>query len=105
MSLLTPDQQAAVFANAVANPPRQDYPRPQFAREFSWLNLNGVWEFEKDPGRSGGERGLTKATSLSGKIVVPFAPESVLSGIGDVDFITAAWYRKEFTVPAHWAGS
>jgi beta-galactosidase/beta-glucuronidase len=57
-----------------------------------------------DRGRSGRDRKLNKAESLSGKIVVPFAPESVLSGIGDVDFIAAVWYRKSVTIPSDWAG-
>ena len=37
--------------------PRPEYPRPQMVRE-AWLNLNGIWEFEFDPGLSGIARGL-----------------------------------------------
>jgi hypothetical protein len=55
--------------------PRPEYPRPQFVRE-SWINLNGIWHFEIDNGKSGVERGLIEALSLSGKITVPFCPES-----------------------------
>lgn len=40
--------------------PRPEYPRPQFVRE-SWINLNGVWDFEIDNGKSGAERGLIEA--------------------------------------------
>ena len=29
--------------------PRPEYPRPQLVRS-DWLNLNGPWEFELDPG-------------------------------------------------------
>ena len=69
--------------------PRPEYPRPQFTRE-RWLTLNGEWGFEFDPGDSGLERGLLAAThELGGQITVPFAPESELSGIGDVDFHAA----------------
>ena len=32
--------------------PREEYPRPQFARS-TWMNLNGVWQFEMDLGASG----------------------------------------------------
>ena len=32
--------------------PRPEYPRPQFVRD-TWLNLNGVWTIEFDPGKSG----------------------------------------------------
>ncbi|AMM20670.1 beta-galactosidase [Frondihabitans sp. PAMC 28766] len=83
--------------------PRADYPRPQFTRE-RWLNLNGQWGFEFDPGDSGLERGLLQGDrELQRQITVPFAPESELSGIGDVDFHPAVWYRRSVTVPADWA--
>ncbi|QOR71447.1 beta-galactosidase [Ruania alkalisoli] len=82
--------------------PRPEHPRPQVVRD-TWINLNGRWDFEFDPGDSGLERGLLE-TALSGTIVVPFAPESELSGIGDVDFHEAVWYRREVTIPAGWAG-
>ena len=83
--------------------PRPEYPRPDMVRE-NWLNLNGQWEFERDPGRSGAERGLPEAGSLKETIVVPFCPESKLSGIGDTDFMPCVWYRRTFTVPEDWAG-
>ncbi|MBO0745200.1 MAG: beta-galactosidase, partial [Candidatus Dormibacteraeota bacterium] len=41
---------------------------------------------------------------LTGRILVPFAPESELSGVGVRDFLLAVWYRRSFTVPAAWAG-
>jgi beta-galactosidase/beta-glucuronidase len=83
--------------------PRPEYPRPQFVRP-DWVNLNGRWQFEMDLGRSGRERGLQASDGLAGEIVVPFCPESELSGIGCRDFITAAWYRRTFTIPEAWAG-
>jgi len=67
--------------------PRPEYPRPQFTRP-EWLNLNGEWQFEMDPGDSGLERGLVQR-ELKGIIKVPFCPESTLSGIGHTDFMTA----------------
>ena len=84
--------------------PRPEYPNPQFARK-KWINLNGEWEFEKDPGNSGEARGLQNATVLSGKITVPFCMESKLSGIEDKDFCDAVWYRKVVTLPADFSGS
>ncbi|MGH7920738.1 MAG: sugar-binding domain-containing protein, partial [Candidatus Dormibacteraceae bacterium] len=83
------------------DPPRPEHPRPQLVRD-RWLNLNGEWEFEIDRGDSGHERGLL-ARALSARILVPFAPESPLSGIGEQDFLQAVWYRRSFTVPAGWA--
>ncbi|MFE0860715.1 glycoside hydrolase family 2 protein [Streptomyces rochei] len=82
--------------------PRPEYPRPQFVRR-DWLNLNGAWQFETDRGDSGLERGLLDR-ELSGEILVPFPPESELSGVGDTDFLEAVWYRRALTLPAAWAG-
>lgn len=83
--------------------PRPEYPRPQFRRD-RWVNLNGIWEFESDQSDTGLERGL-RDTHLSGEILVPFAPESTLSGIGDLNFYNAVWYRRSLHVPADWAGT
>ncbi len=81
--------------------PRNEYPRPQLERK-EWLNLNGEWEFEIDNAKSGMERELLKADKLSGKIIVPFCPESELSGIGNKDFMECVWYRKNIEVPDLW---
>ena len=67
------------------NIPRPEHPRPQFMRE-KWINLNGEWEFEFDEREIGRELNFEKRNSLDMKITVPFCPESVLSGIGDVNF-------------------
>lgn len=82
--------------------PKPEHPRPQFVRK-AWLNLNGRWEFEHDPGDSGIHRGLLDR-ALAGEIVVPFAPESTASGVGTVDFLHAVWYRRTVDIPAEWAG-
>ncbi|WP_423747535.1 sugar-binding domain-containing protein (plasmid) [Haladaptatus sp. SPP-AMP-3] len=80
------------------SPPRPEYPRPQLRRE-RWRNLNGEWEFEIDDGASGRARGLPNADSLARTIMVPFAPESELSGVEHTDFMDAVWYRREIEVP------
>ena len=81
--------------------PRSEFPRPQMVRE-DWLTLNGPWQFEIDSGKSGEERGLMNAPSLSGEIIVPFCPESDLSGVGRKDFMECVWYRREIQVPSAW---
>lgn len=81
--------------------PRPEYPRPQLKRN-KWLNLNGKWEFEIDHGKSGRARKLYEAENLNNEILVPFCPESKLSGIEYKDFMDAIWYRKEFVVPEDW---
>lgn len=82
--------------------PRGEYPRPQFVRE-DWLCLNGEWEFEIDTGDDGLVRGMLHR-SLKARIIIPFCPESVLSGIGNTDFMDAVWYRRTVTIPSAWAG-
>ena len=77
--------------------PRAEYPRPQMVRE-SWRNLNGSWDFEIDHGVTGRDRGLIQADSLSGRITVPFCPESRLSGVEYKDFMAAVWYKKTVTL-------
>ena len=83
--------------------PRPEYPRPQFERD-SWQNLNGEWTYELDPVKTGHERRLNDSKGFAGKIVVPFAPESGLSGVGHKEFIPSIWYQREITVPENWSG-
>jgi beta-galactosidase/beta-glucuronidase len=85
------------------NIPRPEYPRPQFERD-AWLNLNGEWSYRLDPGRSGGERGFPESKGFEGRIMVPFCPESRLSGAAHTDFIEMMWYHREIAVPAGWGG-
>jgi len=82
--------------------PRPEYPRPQFVRP-DWLCLNGRWQFEIDQGDSGLDRGLLDRP-LQDSILVPFCPESKLSGIGNTDYLNAVWYRREVKIPAAWKG-
>ena len=78
--------------------PRPEYPRPQFARE-NWKNLNGTWAFEIDNGRSGQARRLFEEDAmLNSNILVPFCPESALSGVGHKDFMYGVWYQRKVTL-------
>jgi beta-galactosidase/beta-glucuronidase len=83
--------------------PRPEYPRPQAVRT-DWLNLNGTWDFEIDKSDVGLERGIL-GRPLRARIVVPFAPESTASGVGETGFLEAVWYRRQVTVPREWRGS
>ena len=73
--------------------PRPEHPNPQWKRD-SFVNLNGEWQFEIDNEKSGEDRELWRAESLSGKITLPFCPESKLSGVGNTDFMYCVWYKK-----------
>ncbi len=70
---------------------RNQYPNPQFCREY--VSLNGEWDFAicKDG---------PELENLYGdypyKINVPFCPESESSGIGHTDFIKYCRYRRSF---------
>lgn len=78
--------------------PRPEHPKPQFCRE-NWENLNGPWQFEIDNGRSGLARGLARQdTKLAQQIVVPFCPQSKLSGIAYKDFMYGVWYKRQITL-------
>ena len=84
------------------NIPRPEHPQPQFERA-RWMNLNGTWDFTmlsniENPGNSWTRR----PSEWDKKIIVPFAPESSLSGIGYTDYIHVAWYRRNFNVPQDW---
>ena len=83
--------------------PRAEYPRPQFERE-NWKNLNGEWSFTLDLSNSGRARNLYDSKGFDGKITVPFAPESKLSGVGYTDFINSVWYQRTIQIPQEWTG-
>ena len=77
--------------------PRPEHPFPQFERK-NWRSLNGTWDFAFDMNRSGLEKGFAQRTEFEEKILVPFCPESDLSGIGYKDFIPAVWYHRTLEI-------
>ncbi|MEK6482077.1 sugar-binding domain-containing protein [Catalinimonas sp. 4WD22] len=73
--------------------PLPEYPRPQMVRE-DWHNLNGLWDYAIQS--KGGEA----PSSYDGKILVPFAVESALSGVGKrVGKENELWYHTSFELP------
>ena len=68
-----------------------EYPRPQFMRE-NYTNLNGYWDHCFT--RSG-----RKPDAWEGRILVPFSPESVLSGVGrQLQPDERLWLRRRFEI-------
>ncbi len=73
-----------------------DYPRP-LLRRAEWTSLDGVWDFALDPT---GRWRRPDQVVWDSRIIVPFAPETAASGIGDTSFYCACWYRRTFEAPA-----
>ncbi|GHB56220.1 beta-galactosidase [Persicitalea jodogahamensis] len=70
--------------------PLPEYPRPQLIRP-GWQNLNGLWDYAITPKTISD---IPPAT-FDGKILVPFAVESSLSGVGrTVGRDSLLWYRR-----------
>lgn len=76
-----------------AEQPWNEYPRPAFRRD-QWTNLNGMWDYAVTP------KDVTSAPQKwDGKIRVPFAVESPLSGVERrVWPDDALWYRRSLSI-------
>ena len=73
----------------VPEPPA--YPRPLLARAAdSWRSLNGLWQYDGTP------RSLDAppfGATLPQEIMVPYPPESALSGVANLTAHDRSWYR------------
>ena len=75
------------------NNPLPEYPRPQLERT-EWMSLNGIYEYAIK------SAGCEWAEEFDGEIVVPFAVESMLSGVQKPLMPNQRlWYKKIFTIP------
>jgi hypothetical protein len=75
-----------------------EYPRPTMERP-QWSNLNGLWDYAILP------VGAAEPGRFDGKILVPFAVESSLSGVEKrLGKENELWYKRTFSVPAAWKG-
>ncbi len=73
--------------------PWNDYPRPQLRRD-SFFCLNCWWDFTVTTGE--------EPSAYTEKIRVPFAPESLLSGVYRVPSVgSILYYRRQFSLPCH----
>jgi len=93
-----------------------EYPRPAMVRE-KWLNLNGLWDYaivgqpqvprranlidaEADPLV---QSAPARPTAWDGQILVPFAPESILSRVSRFVWPSQLlWYRRTVRLPSDW---
>jgi beta-galactosidase/beta-glucuronidase len=75
-----------------------EYPRPILERTL-WSNLNGLWDYAILPA------GSDEPATFDGKILVPFAVESNLSGVQkQLGRANELWYKRTFSVPSSWKG-
>ena len=75
-----------------------EYPRPIMERQ-EWRNLNGIWNYAIT------KRGELAPEEYQGEILVPFAVESALSGVGKtVGDQQELWYQRMFDIPSSWRG-
>lgn len=71
----------------------QEYPRPQMERA-DWTNLNGLWDYAVT------SKDQQTAANWNGQILVPFCPESSLSGVGRlIEPTEALWYKRSLPAP------
>ncbi|MCX6997415.1 MAG: PA14 domain-containing protein [Kiritimatiellaeota bacterium] len=77
-----------------------EYPRPQMVRG-KWTSLNGLWDCAIRPkDADGGEVRRSLGEGGDGKILVPFAVESALSGVmKPLKPEQRLWYRRTFAKP------
>ncbi|NQX54505.1 glycoside hydrolase family 2 [Pedobacter panaciterrae] len=82
--------------------PFPDYPRPQLERK-NWLCLNGKWDYigGKDVMNALNPSKPINFGDKSEQILVPYCPESVLSGIERKQEINM-WYRRSLEIPDSW---
>lgn len=75
-----------------------EYPRPIMQRG-EWKNLNGLWDYAII------QKGEHLPTAFDGQILVPFAVESSLSGVGkSIDENKELIYQRSFELPSAWRG-
>ena len=75
-----------------------EYPRPIMERH-EWKNLNGSWNYAIT------KKGEAAPGNYQGEILVPFAVESSLSGVGKrINEHQELWYQRTFDVPSSWEG-
>ena len=91
--------------NQSKNIPRAEYPKPQFMRN-DWICLNGEWSFMIDRHihdvRIQKEQLYHNRNGFEDKIIVPYCPESKLSGVEYKDFMPAVWYQRFLEIPKTW---
>jgi beta-galactosidase/beta-glucuronidase len=74
----------------------EQFPRP-LLRRSAWESLDGSWEFAADPDS---EWEHPSDVDFNAHILVPFCPETALSGVHFTGDLNRCWYRRTWRVPA-----
>ncbi len=70
----------------------REYPRPQMVRD-NWTNLNGLWQYAVTANTA------AKPAQMKGDILIPFALETPLSGVGRrLEPNEVIWYQHDFSL-------
>ncbi len=76
---------------ALTGTPHSEYPRPQLVRD-SYFCLNGEWDFAVTKGEM--------PENYDKKIILPYPPESILSGVSEVyEKGDILYYKRVFSLP------
>lgn len=104
LPLTTPWGQQIVDGAVTGSDVLSEHPHPQFARA-SFMTLNGWWEYaieqvgDRDRAAHAWESAMPPA-QFDGRILVPFSPESLLSGVNrQVQPDELLWYRRRLLMP------
>ena len=91
----------------------REHPQPMFQRD-SWMSLNGLWNYKLEKIEFEAIQGLINKPSMTegaaptqwdGRMLVPFAVDSPLSGVMHVlRPQERIWYERSFTLPSQMKG-
>ena len=74
----------------------EQFPRP-LLRRATWESLDGSWDFAADPDA---EWEHPSEVEFDAAILVPFCPETALSGVQFTGDLSRCWYRRTWQLPA-----
>ncbi len=85
-----------------------EYPRPQFERQ-EWVSLDGEWTYHIvrraffQNMQNDTEENIC-SSGFPDRIIVPFAPETKLSGADEKEIIRCVFYHRKIQIPSKWSG-
>ena len=68
------------------------------------VSLNGMWGFQLDPDKSGGQNGWTEKLPAPDQVPVPASFADLFTEKSIREFCGDFWYEKDVFVPTEWKG-